>query len=350
MDHTVEDVNPQESPCRYGVIFVGDAGPEWLDHVVAADDCGFWGLGVGDSQAIYPDVYVRLTQAAMATTRLRLGPWVTNPLTRHPAVTASAIATVDDVSGGRAFLGVGAGDSAAATIGERPATAAQLGSYVDTVDRLQRDGAASWGGRAVTHTPARRRVPIYLAASGPRTIRLAGRIADGVVIATGLTPEIMASARRELAAGARSAGRDPADIDVWWLALVNIAADDETALAELKGSLATFGNMAVKAPALRAGLAPTIAGSMDELSRRYASMHHAEHAESPNTRLTDELGLTDYLRDRFALCGSPRTFAAEVRRVQAAGARNLWFSLRVADKGRVLSMWREEVRDLLPGA
>ncbi|MEQ8716306.1 MAG: LLM class flavin-dependent oxidoreductase [Acidimicrobiales bacterium] len=350
MDPTLAVPNPDESPCRYGLILVGDAGPGWLDHVVAADDCGFWGLGVGDSQAIYPDVYVRLTQAAMVTTQLRLGPWVTNPLTRHPGVTAGAIASVDDVSGGRAFLGVGSGDSAAATIGERPATAAELADYVDTVDRLQRDGAASWRGRSVTHTPARRRVPIYLAASGPRAIRLAGRIADGVVIATGLTPEIVADARRELAVGASDAGRDPADIDVWWLALVNIAPDEDTALAELKGSLATFANMAVKAPALRARLDPGVADAMDELRRRYSSMHHARFRGSPNAELSDELGLTDYLRGRFALCGTPGTFAAEVRRAQAAGARNLWFSLRVPDKGRVLSMWRDEVRGLLAGA
>jgi 5,10-methylenetetrahydromethanopterin reductase len=347
MDGADAETWTDEGPCRYGVIFVGDGGPEWLDHVIAADDCGFWGLGVGDSQAIYPDVYVRLTQAAMVTRQLRLGPWVTNPVTRHPAVTAGAIASVDDVCGGRAFLGVGAGDSAAATIGERPATAAELGDYVETVDRLQRDGSAIWRGNALAHTPARRRVPIYLAASGPRTIRLAGRIADGVVIATGLTPQIVAGARRELAAGAHDVGRDPAEIDIWWLALVNIAADDDTALGELKGSLATFGNMAVKAPALRAELAPELCASMGELQRRYTAMGHAEYGASPNAELTDELGLTDYLRNRFALCGTPETFVSEVRRVQAGGARNLWFSIRVPDKERVLSMWRGAARDLL---
>lgn len=333
---------------RYGVIFVGDRGPEWLDHVTEAERAGgFWGLGVGDSQAIYPDVYVRLTQAAAATSRMRLGTWVTNPITRHPAVTAGAIASVDDISGGRAFLGIGTGDSAASTIGRRPVRLAELEDYIRAVDELQTHGATTWHGRRVTQQPSSRRVPIYVAASGPRSTRLAGRIADGVVVATGLTPDVVAECRHELEAGAAEAGRDPGRIDVWWLALTNLADDDDTALAELKGSLATFANMAVKSQALRSRLPVEVAGAMEELSSRYVPMQHSAYGASDNSRLTDELDLTGYLRRRFALCGTPETFAAAVREAHAAGARDLWLSIRVPDKRRVLRMWRDEARALV---
>ncbi|MEK7681451.1 MAG: LLM class flavin-dependent oxidoreductase, partial [Chloroflexota bacterium] len=92
----------------FKISFAGrDELADWLEYVDIADTSGFWGLGVGDSQSIYLDTYVRCTLAAVRTRNLLIGPWVTNPLTRHPAVTASAIVSVDQVSGGRAYLGIG---------------------------------------------------------------------------------------------------------------------------------------------------------------------------------------------------------------------------------------------------
>ena len=91
---------------------------------------GFDGLLVADSQNLNADVWVELALAVAATERIQLGPGVTNPVTRHPAVTASAAATLQAASGGRAVLGLGRGDSAVAQIGRRPVSVETLESAV----------------------------------------------------------------------------------------------------------------------------------------------------------------------------------------------------------------------------
>ena len=105
---------------RFGIVFLPESLREFGELCAEAEAHGFHWLGVADSQSVFRELYVALTVAALHTKRMRLGPLVTNPLTRHPVVTASAISSVDEVSGGRAVLGLGSGDSALYTIGAPP--------------------------------------------------------------------------------------------------------------------------------------------------------------------------------------------------------------------------------------
>ena len=76
-----------------------------------AEDLGYAHVWMGDSQLIWREVYVNLGAAGLATSRITLGQGVTNPITRHPTVTASALATLSELTDGRVALGIGAGDS-----------------------------------------------------------------------------------------------------------------------------------------------------------------------------------------------------------------------------------------------
>src|SRR6266508_3424281 len=177
-----------------------------------AEDLGYSSVYIGDSQMIWRELYVILGAAAVATSRITLSAGVTNPLTRDVAVTAAASLTLDSLSGGRSLLGIGAGDSAVETLGQKPAT----------LDRLERSAQALCGliaGQTVTHpetgasvqlTYAQEgtRIPLYVAVSGPRIHRLAGRIADGAIVLVGTDTGALAASRRELEAGAAEAGRD----------------------------------------------------------------------------------------------------------------------------------------------
>src|SRR5919109_29334 len=96
----------------------------------AAERAGFDGFALVDSQNLAGDTYVGLALAAHATERIKLATGVTNPLTRHPAVTASAIATVQAESNGRAVLGIGRGDSSLAYLGLAPASMPVFDSYL----------------------------------------------------------------------------------------------------------------------------------------------------------------------------------------------------------------------------
>ncbi len=157
---------------------------EWLR---VAEDCGFALLTTGDSQSLWADPFVSLAVAASETTRPRLGLTVSNPVTRHPAVVASSLAALQDLSGGRVAYGISSGDSALRNIGERPATVDELREFVVALRGLTETGSAVWHGRDLSLRWTTARTPIWLAAEGPRTQRLAGELADGVVLSNCLT-------------------------------------------------------------------------------------------------------------------------------------------------------------------
>jgi len=178
-----------------------------------AEALGFDSVWVPDER-FYRDCYVTLTHIAAATTRARLGPCVTDPYSRHPALTAVAMGTVDEFAGGRAVLGIGAGAAGFDAMGvtrERPATA--IREAVTLIRRL-------WAGERVTQEgqvvrfhdgslnfPARASIPVFVAGRGPRILELAGEIGDGVIIGALASPPTFDYAMRHVRKGAARAGR-----------------------------------------------------------------------------------------------------------------------------------------------
>src|SRR5256885_11869922 len=120
---------------RFGIVLLPESLAGFGGLCREVEESGFDWLGVADSQSGFRELYVTLTLAALNTSRVRLGPLVTNPLTRHLVVTASAIASVHEVAGGRAVLGIGSGGSAISTIGAPPATVAGLENSLLTLGR-----------------------------------------------------------------------------------------------------------------------------------------------------------------------------------------------------------------------
>src|SRR5260370_2921312 len=115
---------------RFGIVFLPETLTGWGDLCREAEDTGFEWLGGADSQSVFLELYVALTLAALHTRRGRLGPLVTNPLTRHLVVTASAIASVDELSRGRAPLVLGSGDSAIYPTAAPPATLPRIADSI----------------------------------------------------------------------------------------------------------------------------------------------------------------------------------------------------------------------------
>jgi 5,10-methylenetetrahydromethanopterin reductase len=174
-----------------------------------AEDLGYDHVWMGDSQLIWREVYVTLGAAGLATERITLGQGVTNPLTRHATVTASALATLAELTGGRVALGIGAGDSSVETFGGRPATMARLESTVRTIGGLLAGERVDVGtGEARLDWAQPMRVPVYIAGSGPKILGLAGKIADGAIILVGTAPEQVQAAIACIQEAGRDAGRD----------------------------------------------------------------------------------------------------------------------------------------------
>jgi 5,10-methylenetetrahydromethanopterin reductase len=162
-----------------------------------------------DSQLRRRDTYVLLAAAAQATRRVVLGPLLANPINRHPTVTASSIATIDELAPGRTLLGWGVGDTAVRLAGLRPARVKELEAGTRLMRALLDGKEIEVGAARPARLPHHRPVPIWIAAGGPRTLRMAGSVADGVFIRVGTHRANLTRTIDAIRAGAAEAGRDP---------------------------------------------------------------------------------------------------------------------------------------------
>jgi 5,10-methylenetetrahydromethanopterin reductase len=202
------------------------------EHARAAEDSGFEQMTMIDSQNLSRDVYSMLTVAALKTSRIRMGPGVTNPITRHPTVTANAIASINELSGGRAFLGLGGGLSSVWTMGVKTQPLRDVREMVQFVRAYMSGEEAEYKGAKIHSEWVRHQVPIYLGSGGPKSLYQSGQIADGV-IATCVHPEVVKWRVDQVRKGAIDAGRDPASIDIWARTIVYVTDEPkETALLE----------------------------------------------------------------------------------------------------------------------
>jgi 5,10-methylenetetrahydromethanopterin reductase len=165
-----------------------------------------------DSQLRRRDTYVLLAAAARATERITLGTLLANPINRHPSVTASSIATIDELAPGRVLLGWGVGDTAVRLAGLRPARVKELEDSTVLMRALLDGREVEVGAERPSRLPHHRPVPIWIAAGGPRTLRMAGGVADGVFIRVGTHEANIRRSIELIRAGAKEAGRDPAAV------------------------------------------------------------------------------------------------------------------------------------------
>ena len=173
--------------------------------------------------------------AAQCTSKIRLGTLIENAVLDHPVSAASSIATVDVLSNGRALLGYGIGDTAVRYLGERPATVNEMEDALRAVKRLLAgEPFDRESGRRLSHA---RPVPVWMAAGGPRTLRMCGQIADGVFVRVGRHADNLRHAIEQVHAGANEAGRDPADVKIA-LIFHTIMSDDPADIAPISRAMA----------------------------------------------------------------------------------------------------------------
>jgi|HubBroStandDraft_6_1064221.scaffolds.fasta_scaffold35739_3 5,10-methylenetetrahydromethanopterin reductase len=328
---------------RCGVALQGVDPPiEFIDKVREIDALGFDNLWLTDSSLHTRDCYSYLTLAATVSTRLGLGPAVTNPLSRHPGITAAALATVDEVSGGRAILGIGAGDRPLRALGLRTSSVATLEATVGAIRRLWRgeelnEEVASFRFRdAHLRFQPRPDIPIFVSASGPRTLELAGRVADGVILLIGLFPEAVAWALSHVDRGAESAGRPRPHIAVFAYGAID---DDEARALEAARSIAAWFPQTAPHVCELAGVPASI---VDDVRRLYSGGEFQEAAAA--ARLMPD----DFVR-RVALAGDHRQATARIEEVLGAGADSMHvFPLgdrRMETVRAFAACWRDVVKE-----
>src|SRR6184192_2693499 len=198
--------------------------PQLMALIQDVEAAGFDGAGILDSQLLCRDTFATMALAATRTSRLTLFPAVTNPFTRHASVLASAIQTVEELAPGRTKFVIGTGYTSASTIGRKPATLAQMRACIGIVRGLLAGESVDFAGMpGRLGYAAKRRIPIVMAASGPKAIELAGEIADGALLLVGFNRGIVERALEHLERGAKRSGRRLEDLEIVWAVSVGTA-------------------------------------------------------------------------------------------------------------------------------
>ena len=313
------------------------------------EQLGFSSLLFTDSQNLCPEVWSQLSLAARASERIRLGPGVTNSVTRDPALTACAAATLQSTSAGRALLCIGRGDSAVQRIGRREQPVAAFEAYLSAVqaylrgESVDRDGFAS----RLEFLPALGdlpKVPLEVMATGPRVIELSARVADRVCLAVGADPAFLADRVAAARRAAVAAGRPPGALQVG--AIVNCVIHDDVAAAReaVRGGATTFARFSSFRGNDLAALPAPLRDAVDWIRAHYDMRNHTR------TGVAHTRGISDAFVDWFGIAG-PAALARE--RFRALAALGLDFVHVVpgstgADRNVVAASLGELAKEIVP--
>ena len=296
---------------------------------------GWDGMLVVDSQNLSGDPYVSLALAGAATTRIGLGTGVTNSVTRHAAATATAITSVNRVSNGRAVLGIGRGDSALAHLGRAPARLAQFERYLRQLQTYLRGEAVSFDEIDIPHEAAPpmsalelhdapsasrigwiaggAKVPVEVAASGPKVIAMAALHAERVMFALGADTERLAWGIALARQTRKEAGLDPDGIAFGAYINLGCHTDIEAARGLVRGGLTTFARFSVMHGKANG---PVSAGDRVVLEALRSNYDMRAHTRSDSRQAGT---LTDDFIDRFAIVGLPERCIERLRSLAALG-------------------------------
>ena len=297
-----------------------EAFKDWASFTKRLEAQGVDRVWLIDSQLAMKDVYVGLAAAAIATDRLELGTGVTNLATRHPTVTANAIASIAELSDGRAVLGLGAGDSAVYGLGRLPARIEEVEAALCFFRDVLSGGAGEWEGRAFSLPYRPPRVKVYLAVSQERMCRLAGRLADGAIVMGPAQHDVLSRQVDWVLEGIEQAGRGRGEVDIRAVTTVSVSDDVSTAVRDVR-SWAT-GQARLLADVRN--LPGSLLRYRDELRNAKDAYDYSEHL---STRADHKDVISEDLVRTLAIAGSAEECSARLVALGTTGVDGFVFPL-----------------------
>ncbi len=310
----------------------GQDGPieKTIELRKACDDGVVDVFGIPDSAVRSPELYASLTLCALNTSRMRIMPCVSNPITRHPSVTASGMATLSAIAPGRAALGLATGDSSIWGVGLKPARVERLRSYIQAVKGLLAGEEVTWEGKTFRQQwdawAPDRHIPIYVACSGPKVLKMAAQTADGVIVTMGFSDEDVRYIRGIIAEGCAEVGRDPAEVDIWWNGYIVFGESVEEAMSRSLGwpmGWLTMTTMEGK------GIPEQYRDAVAELNADKHSIEAVYKVPDRHKVLAErakKLGIYDWLVSRSPkLYGTPDDIVARLHELAADGMNHWMF-------------------------
>ena len=301
-----------------------------------AEAAGFAYGWLFDSHVLWRDPYPLLTLMAQATTSLRLGTCVTNPATREPSVTASALAVLQELSGGRFDLGIGRGDSARRVLGKAPTTMAMLEEAVHVIRALAEGRPVEYEGATLQLTwSAGQRLPVWVAGYGPVALKMTGRIADGAMLQIA-DPDLIRWFVQQVRDSAREAGRDEHAVKIMAAAPAHVG-DLADARDRVRWFPALVGNHVVDLVNKYQGELPDALTHYVRGREGYDYLHHAEVGSSNAAFVTDDIV------DRFGLVGDAQAHVAKLRVLADAGVDQFNLYLMNGNEEEQLEIYGREI-------
>ena len=302
-----------------------------------AEAAGFTYGWLFDSHVLWREPYVLLTLMAQATQHMRLGTCVTNPATREPSVTASTLAVLDEVSGGRMDLGIGRGDSARRVLGKPPTTMATLEEAIRVIRDLVEGRTVTYEGtELVLPWTGKWKLPVWVAGYGPMALAMTGRVADGLILQLA-DPDLIRWFVGQLREAAAAAGRDPASLKVQAAAPAHVGPR-EVGRERTRWFPALVSNHVMdlvnKYP--REQLPAALTGYVQDRTG-YDYLHHAEVGSSNAGFVGDEV------TDRFCVLGTADDHVRKLRELAAAGVDQFNFYLMNGDEEEQVEIYGREI-------
>lgn len=325
---------------RFGITYLPTDPPDIFTALVKYVDRSpfdfFW---VADTSLYGRYVYSYLTIAALNSERVLIGPNCTHPLTRNPAVSFNALATLDELSKGRAIMNVGAGGGTVKELGYGGAKLKSIREMIEQGRALLSGNPVHYEGEGVTLKGAKLRflhrhdLPIYMTASGPKMLALSGELCDGVIFMAGTNRACIDAALADVASGAASAKRAVDAIDRACCVFGNLGADREDARDHCRAIAAWM----VTTQPRYAELAGIGADEVEAVKTAFAGSAHGPEAKKAASLVTDKM------IDTFTLAGDAKDFIKGIERLVAAGIEHIEFFPEGGDNTAMTKMFVEQV-------
>ncbi len=312
-----------------------------IEQGVVAEQLGYDGVWVADSHSLMRDPYAVLNVLATKTEKLKLATGVTLTGTRHPAVLANSWATLHELSGGREILGIGVGESAIYNLGMKPEKLAVFEEKVKVIRALIKGEKIEYEGTEITSW-SDYDTPIFMACSGPKSLQLGGRIADGILYQVGADPGFHRYAMENIRKGAEAAGRNFEDIKLYARLACSVSHDREKAREEIKGYCAIAAGTTFKTVP-RDYFNDSLYQQLSAFKANYDYAEHGSNVAKHHALLTEDI------IDAVAVAGTPEEVIPRLQELVDMGVQGFVFPFAQPEPITYMETFAKEVMPKIKG-